>query len=68
VHEGVPVEVTTGVEVFVDVGVPLGEPVDVAVGVPDWQEPPNTSENARAEPVSAPALSLMLITQLPFAF
>jgi hypothetical protein len=56
VPDGVPVAVAVAVA------------VDVAVGVPVWHAAPKTSENALAEPVSAAALSLMLITQLPFAF
>jgi len=59
--DGVPVEVGVAVAVFVAVGVGVND--GVADG--DWHAPLNTSENARAEPVSPPALSLMLITQLP---
>ena len=56
--------------VAVGAGVPVNVPVAVAVdvGVPDAHALPKISENALAEPVSLPALSLMLIVQLPFGF
>ena len=57
-RRAVAVAVGVAVDVFVEVGVALGVP----------HAAPKTSENALAEPVSAAALSLMLITQLPFAF
>ena len=64
--------VPEGVPVAVAVAVALGATVDVDVGVAlgELQAPSElkTSENALTEPVSIAALSLMLITHVPFAF
>ncbi len=63
---GVSVAVFVGVFVDVFVGVLVGVSVGVFVGV--LHALSITSENARAEPVSTAALSLMLIVQFPIGF
>ena len=61
------VAVFVAVEVLVAVKVGVGVLVDVAVPDGEAHELSITSENALAEPVSPPPLSLMLMIQLPFA-
>ena len=65
VGDGLGAGVGVGVATGVGVGVGVGSGVGVGVATP---QPAKTSENARTEPVSPPALSLTFSVHVPAAF